>query len=517
MKKWYFLLILISHQCLAQSIDSVSFPNKYYFIGFLNPSPKEFDIDTADIGYSTLQYHSFSTNGQMIKATHNQSFTDFLDFKLDLTKFSHEGNFIREYLKLYDVNTYLSFSNKEQSYNAKLMLTYQKITMDENGGLSNTTSINMDDPLLNPVKLATAQNVSKNRYHSFSHQYRLSEQISIFNSLSLLKRHKTYTDSSPNSGFYQNVFLDSTQTNDSIKYNYFSSRLGLKYKHFSLSHLLNRRQMSYYISDSTDTDNGLAVSYNPSNTEFNLSLSYYQSGQYCVDIEKVFGKYKQHRLLLLAARQSVPINYNNYISNHFRFQTNYEGQNTQSVSYTFKSTSLVRLKSRLKHYTNYLYFDKFSQLRQYSSSIFYTTNELSLHWVLGNFKGTHSVHHQWTDRSSIFRVPDFSTSASIWFEKTLFDASLLLKMGLKGHYFTPYKANTYNPSLAEFYLQDQTEIGGFPLVDAFVNFQIGSMNANIQCQNLVYQLTSHPHYFIPDYLSQVGLIKFSLIWKLSNA
>ena len=386
MKKWLILLAVLSHQCMAQSIDSVSFPNKYYFIDFLNPSPKVFVLDTADIGYSTVQYHSFSTNGQMIKTTHNQSFTDYLNVKFDLTKFSHEGNFIKENLKLYDVNTYLLFSNKKQSYNAQAMLTYQKITMDENGGLSNTASINTEDPLLNAVNLTTAQNFSKNRYHSFNQHYELSDQITIQNSLSVLKRHKTYTDNSPNSGFYQNVFLDSTQTNDSIKYNYFDYSLGLQYNNLSLSHILTRRQLSFYTSDSTDIDNGLAISSELLKTKLKVRLSYYQSGQYRVDIDKVFGKYKQHRLLLLAARQRVPINYNNYISNHFRFQTNYEGQNTQSISYTFKSKSVVRLKSKLKHYTNYLYFDKFSQLRQYSSSIFYTTNELSLYWVLGNLK-----------------------------------------------------------------------------------------------------------------------------------
>ena len=187
MKKWLILLAVLSHQCMAQSIDSVSFPNKYYFIDFLNPSPKVFVLDTADIGYSTVQYHSFSTNGQMIKATHNQSFTDYLNVKFDLTKFSHEGNFIKENLKLYDVNTYLLFSNKKQSYNAQAMLTYQKITMDENGGLSNTASINTEDPLLNAVNLTTAQNFSKNRYHSFNQHYELSDQITIQNSLSVLK------------------------------------------------------------------------------------------------------------------------------------------------------------------------------------------------------------------------------------------------------------------------------------------------------------------------------------------
>ena len=516
MNKWLFLFVVFSHQCMAQSIDSVSFPNKYYFIGFLNPSPKVFELDTADIGYSTVQYHSFSTNGQMIKATHNQSFTDFLDVKLDITKFSQEGIFLRENLKLYDLNSLFLFTNKKKNYSAKAMLTYQKIRMDENGGLSSNASINIDEPKLNLVNLSFAQNLSKNRYHSFSQTFSINDKYSLVNSISILKRQKTYTDNFPAVGFYQHVFLDSTQTNDSISNEFLNGVVGFKFNHFTVSYLLFRRYFSNNHIDTADIDNGMSIKYESDNQNSTVDFKFYQSGEYNLKLDKAFGNKHNHHFLIVANRQRAPIFYNTYISNHYQFQNNFEFQSAHSFTYKYKSP-YVTLTSLLKHHTNYLFLDESSQAKQFSTSILHISNELTTNWKLANFKGAHTLQHQWTDQQSVIRLPSFSASSTVWYENSLFDASLRLKMGFKAHYFTPYLALAYNPSLASFHLQNETEIGGYPLVDAFVNFQISNMNVNVQFQNLGYQLMDKPYYFVPNYIGQPGLIKLSLVWKLLNS
>ncbi len=515
MKKYLFFLILFSNFSLAQQIDSVTFPNKNYFIGFLNPKPKAFLLDTSIRDISTLQYHSFSTKGQMIKVNHTQSFTDYLDIKMDLTKFSQEGIFNRENLKLYDVNTFFLFSNKKKNYTAQSLLSYQKIRTDENGGLSENISTDIDDPILYDVHLSSAQNTSKNRYHLFKHQFKLNEQLSLLNQISVLKRTKTYTDNLPNSGYYSTIFLDSTLTNDSIKNTHFNTQLGVKYKNLSFIHLLNRRSVSFYTTDSNIIDNGLGVCFDQYSQQLSVNLSIFQSGHYSFALEKVLDKNYQHTIFLEAQRHRVPIFYNHYISNHYRSQNDFMLESTQSLSY-FLKTPHIELKSNIFHRLNHIYFNEFSQVVQDSSSIFHTKNQLSFYWNFFRFKGVNSIEHQWTNNTQLIRVPIFNMSASIWYENLFFESLLRLKMGLKVNYFTSFYAKAYNPSLGLFYLQNNVEVGNVPLVDFFINFQISNMTINFQFQNLGFQFANQVHYFIPNYVSQVGRIKLSLVWRLFN-
>ena len=135
MKKYLFIFFILPLFSYSQWKDSISFPNKLYFIEFLNSKEKSFFLDTTKLGNTVLQYQSFSTKGQMIDIDHTQKLTDYLSYNLDIRKLSQEGVFSREALKLYDVKSNVSFHNKKSTYNFDATLSYQKNRMDENGGI----------------------------------------------------------------------------------------------------------------------------------------------------------------------------------------------------------------------------------------------------------------------------------------------------------------------------------------------------------------------------------------------
>ena len=47
-----------------------------------------------------------------------------------------------------------------------------------------------------------------------------------------------------------------------------------------------------------------------------------------------------------------------------------------------------------------------------------------------------------------------------------------MQTGITFKYFTLFNANAYNPLISEFVLQNETEIGNFPILDFFMNVQI---------------------------------------------
>ena len=127
MKKWLLLYLLLPFVAFTQQMDIDLVPYKSSFSHFFQPQEQSYSLDTLDTGYSTLQYHSFSSNGQFIKVNHQQFVTDYILFNINFDKFSQEGVFNRENLKLYNVSTNLLFNNKSQTIYAQLSLLYQKI------------------------------------------------------------------------------------------------------------------------------------------------------------------------------------------------------------------------------------------------------------------------------------------------------------------------------------------------------------------------------------------------------
>ena len=86
MKKWTLLFFLLPFVVYAQQIDLDKVPYKSALVHLLHANNHIQPIDTTDTGYSTLQYHSFSSKGQFINVRHQQYLTDYLLFNIHFDK-----------------------------------------------------------------------------------------------------------------------------------------------------------------------------------------------------------------------------------------------------------------------------------------------------------------------------------------------------------------------------------------------------------------------------------------------
>ena len=94
MKKWLLILLILPFVACSQQINLDIFPYKSSLIDYFQTKKSyNYSIDSLNTGYSTLQYHSFSSKGQFLKVDHQQLFSDFILFNIDFYKFSHEGIF----------------------------------------------------------------------------------------------------------------------------------------------------------------------------------------------------------------------------------------------------------------------------------------------------------------------------------------------------------------------------------------------------------------------------------------
>ena len=73
--------------------------------------------------------------------------------------------------------------------------------------------------------------------------------------------------------------------------------------------------------------------------------------------------------------------------------------------------------------------------------------------------------------------------------------------------------NAYDPVLAEFYVQNDQEIGGFPLVDIFFNAKIRQTRIFFKWEHFNQLFNSSNNQFTaPGYPYRDAVIRFGLVW-----
>ncbi len=74
--------------------------------------------------------------------------------------------------------------------------------------------------------------------------------------------------------------------------------------------------------------------------------------------------------------------------------------------------------------------------------------------------------------------------------------------------------NGYDPVLAEFYVQNTEELGGFPLVDIFFNAKIRQTRIYFKYEhiNQLFNSTNN-HYSAPNYPYRDAVIRFGMVWN----
>ena len=518
MKKWTLLLFLLPLVSFAQHIDFDKAPYKSSFTNYLQTINQKSVFDTLNTGYTTLQYHSFSSKGQFIKANHQQYFTDFLLFNLNFEKFSQEGIYKRENLNLHNVKANFLFNNRRNNYQAKLNLGYHKIKMDENGGII-SYAFGLDDPLLNNIYLLSAQNEAKNRNHSLYQKFNLTDNWSIHNEFSILSNRRVYSDQSPNSGFYQDIYMDSLQTNDSLSTSVLSNSFGISYNEFTISQLIHTRKAYINNVDSTLIDYGIAANYVNQKYQIHFKSNLFQSSHLDLSILKYFNIHSSaNQVFFKYDRTRVPILVNSYSSNHYRFDNDF--RNTKSIAFAYNfSLKNYSFSSIVKRYTDFIYLDQRAHFQQHTKPILYWHNTFNFKLNWKNIYLTQSMEYHYSDNTNILRFPNFNSTSSLWLESKLFGDNLNTQIGANLNYFTAHYAKAYNPTLAMYQLQDNQFVGDVPLLTAFLNLKVNNMSISMKYRNLIalFNSNSNVHYYIPNYPNYPALFQLSIVWKLNNS
>ena len=197
---------------------------------------------------------------------------------------------------------------------------------------------------------------------------------------------------------------------------------------------------------------------------------------------------------------------NNVKTQELKFQINTKKFGNASVSYT--------------GIDDYAYFgikenDSTPSPLQASERVDYLKVKVEKEFKFGHFGLENTVMYQQVlSGETVFNVPQLITRNTLYFEDHWFKRALFLQTGVGFKYFTKYNMNAYDPVLAEFYVQNEQELGGFPLVDIFFNAKIRQTRIYFIYENFTALFGGKNEYFAaPGYPYRDAVLRFGLVWN----
>lgn len=210
--------------------------------------------------------------------------------------------------------------------------------------------------------------------------------------------------------------------------------------------------------------------------------------------------------------QSDYVNYN--------WQNNLRNIKTQHLQFDLQSKVLLNASVSYTGIDDYTYFsrtqtDTTTTPFQYSGRVNYLKVEAERQLDFGKFSVVGWVTYQnILDGQEVFKAPELLGRASLFYSNEFFKKALFLQTGVTGKYFTEYEMNAYDPVLAEFYVQNNENLGGFPMIDLFVNAKISQTRIYFKWEHFNALFTSQNNYFsAPGHPFRDAKIRFGLVWN----
>jgi hypothetical protein len=406
----------------------------------------------------------------------------------------------------------------------------------ESGGVASLDDYRTVDEL---NELTIAPNLTSANNDVFNNGFILKQQVNLYSkkdssfkekirfgiNLETRVEEDRYTfsmdKSDLDSGYFSNIYLDSTQTFDSIGFQkliikpslYWLSTDTLK----SLEVGYEKRIYDYSIL--TRSNIFLNSSYTKDEFLYNLNATYelesFWKSNYLISFELAKTSKNRNLLqfMLLSQNKTPEFLFHHYSGNHFKWDTDFSSVNLQSVKlkYTFNKLS-TSLEGKLDFLSDYIYFDELSVLKQSDATILVSKIKISNVVKIKQFEFTSGIVGQ-ASNSNLIRIPSFYTRNSLAFN--FFIRKVPLSLGGVFTYYTTYKGVGYNPAIRHFNLGSST-VGGFPLVDLFFVARVGPADLYLKYDNLLFESENREMFLGTNSPLAKPFMHFGLKWKLKH-
>jgi len=451
----------------------------------------------------------------------------------------------------------LNYKTKNNKYNLRGHIVTQDLLNNENGGLQddNVDFFESGDPeflerALLEVNFENAENILEGERFHLEHGYHFVNQkdslsynrLSLDHIMSFEDKYFQFDQTTADTDYFGDAFKSSGLT-DKVTLENFHNQLQLNYSNNiagDLQFSLSNTNYNYgynkivVLDDATITNRlkGNIVSaggkYHKQYKGFDLQGEFGLniSGEFDGNFLKAQASFKLNENIQAIAsinHSSTVPNYNfllyqsDYIN--YNWENNFNNIETQQLAFQLKSKKIATISVDYSTINNYTYFkvDETENLVkpfQNTGTIDYLRLKLEKEIRVGKFALNNTILYQNVkDTDSTLNVPEITTRNTLYFSSNMFKKALYLQTGVTLNYFTKYYMNTYDPLLAEFYVQTGEEYGNFPRLDFFINAKIRQTRIFFKAEHFNSPFTGYNYYSAPNVPFRDSILRFGVVWN----
>ena len=443
-----------------------------------------------------------------------------------------------------------NYNSRNKKYFLKVNFVGQDIFNQENGGVLDITQLdgtNLSFKQRERVDVYFGDASSKLK----GHRYFLDHSYQFTTGNSLVLKHQAY---------YENKFYEYIQgtssarlgnslyssINNKTRFDVFYNKVGVSFKTKNLGEInffIDNYSYNHFYAIPFGVEYNENVRYNLHNRinniggqyefyrnkwNFNILLQNAISNQPSSNYE-AFAKYKfsDDNFVKISVQQISKIPDNIYLFN----QSDYDNYNWNT---SFKNEKISILKAETKNkwfeasvqltnLNDHLFFyntqERMDSLVikpfQYNKSIQYLSAEIAKeikykNWALDNRIKLQEVQQD----DKILNLPYLVLRNTLYYTKPVFKKAMLLQTGITVNYFSNYYADDYVGVIGEFFVQDQTKVGGFPVLDFFVNARVQQCRIYLKAEHINALFTNKVDYYnAPNSPFRDFHVRFGLEWN----
>lgn len=512
-----------------------------------------------------LYFKTVMEQGQSLDAFITLNTSERLNFSIAYKGLRSIGKYVNQLSSTGNFRFTTSYQTLKKRYSVNLHMTSQDMSNGENGGITNTQDFEGDDAdfkeraRLN-VYLEDATSLLDGNRYFVDHHFRFNKEEG---------ENNLYIDHQFN---YENKFFEFTQgtilttipsepldikvnrfgdaytttsVKDKTRYNKMYNKVGATYENKTLGQFQffveDFRYNHYYksilvfddaptipssISDRINTVGGqyryqknkwkgtALYSNSISDQEMsNLNLT----ATYTLDDENQFS-FQYQNISKLADHM-----YNLYQSSYKAYNWVNDFKNEKINNFeVIANTKWLNASLQITTLNDKLYFSDDSTIervllvtpKQYDNTINFLSLKVSKEIRVGKFALDNTILYQKVDQDNpILNVPEIVTRNTLYFSDHFFKRAMFLQTGITFNYFTKYFASDYNPLIGEFYVQNQKEIGEFPMFDFFINAKVRQTRIYLKAEHFNSSFTGNDFYSAPSYPYRDFIVRFGLVWN----
>ncbi|MBU2901258.1 putative porin [Maribacter dokdonensis] len=506
--------------------------------------------------------------GQLLDANLTFNTSRRLNFSIGYIGFRSLGKYNDTQIESGNFITTTNYLSKNGRYSLRAHIAAQNISSEENGGLAEKEEQfeSGDEDFINrprvDVLLDDAENKILGKRYYLDHQYKLVRKrldstrfektaLSIGHSFDYETKYYQFIETS-NDTLFGDAILSAIDDKAILKT--FYNEVNIEFYNKTLGRLtggVNMYNYDYYFNSRLIEADGTVIPNRLNGTEFglvgkyekriggfdfNADLKYNLSGELAGNVFNASASYNINdnykvRFALHNSTRLPNFNYLLYQSEYFNYNWDnsnvFEKERASSLKGELLSKTWGHLMVKYSNLDNYTYFapvseeviadgldNAFIKPLQEGNTVSHLKVKYKKEFKVGMFALNNTVMYQnVTQDSQVLNVPQLVTRNTLYFSSDVFKKAMFLQTGVTFKYFTAYNMNGYNPVLGEFYVQNKEELGGYPLLDFFINARIQQTRIYLKAEHFNASFSGYDYYAAPNYPYRDFVIRFGLVWN----